>query len=93
METPFGPIGDHMSATPDLPEFFSARRAEFLSGLGEPAIDKLPRHGGYKQVARVDLEHLLGRRLTAADWDQATVAINRRGMAKRAQVEATNAVV
>ena len=75
----------------DVPELFSARRARFLSGLGQKALASLPRHGAFRQVARADLEHLMARKLTAGDWDKATIAINRDGLAQRAHTEDSEA--
>ena len=78
---------------PDLPPYFSARRAAFLSGQSEKVIARrradgsLPPRGPYAAVGREDLELVMGRTLSAADWDRSTVEINRAGMAKR-EVEA-----
>jgi hypothetical protein len=73
-----------MAESVDVPELFSQRRGEFMSGLNRKTIAaKLPLHGVYNQIARTDLEGLIGRRLTAQDWDRATVAINRAGLEER----------
>ena len=77
-----------MDASPDVPEFFSQRRARFLSGLGRKAVERLPLHGTFRQIARADLERLIGRRLTAQDWNEATIAINRVGLPRAQEVEA-----
>jgi hypothetical protein len=69
---------------PEVPEYFSARRAMFISGAGRKRVDALPKHGPFRQVARADVEHLLlrDRAITIEDWDRATIAINHAGLAK-----------
>ena len=68
--------------TIEVPEYFSARRAMFLSGAGRRRVDKLKKHGDFRQVSRADVERFLmqGRRITIEMWDAATVAINHAGI-------------
>ena len=66
----------------EVPEYFSARRAMFLSGAGRRRVDRLKKHGDFKQVAKADVERFLmaDRRITVEMWDAATVAINHAGL-------------
>lgn len=73
----------------DVPDFFSARRARFMSGLGRKALAKLPRHGYFRQISREDLERRLLRTLTAADWDSASVEISRTHLARKSRSHTT----
>ena len=70
----------------DCPPLFSQRRAAFLSGLSRGALSRLIADGNLPvnesgQVSRQDLESFLGFRISAQRWDDATIAIQRAGMA------------
>jgi hypothetical protein len=73
----------------DVPELFSQRRAAWLTGLNRATIAKLvsdgtlPAQTTFCQVAREDVERVIGRKLTREDWDKCTVAANRAAMARR----------
>ena len=64
--------------TDAVPEFFSAKRARYISGAGRKRVEALPKHGPFKQVARADVEHLLMRdkAITPSDWDRATLRLH-----------------
>jgi len=75
--------GISLADSVDVPEYMSARRASFISGRSPKTIALLPKHGPFRQVARADLEALIGHRVTVAMWDQATIEINHAGLSKR----------
>jgi hypothetical protein len=69
----------------DVPDYFSKRRASFLSGLSRNVIaswidDGLLLANDRGQVSRASLEARLDRRISADDWNRATVEISRAGM-------------
>ncbi len=63
-----------------MPTRCSRRRAKYLSGLSTAAIEQLvsPTRGeGYCNVPIAALEHILGRKITWEDWEDAGNRINR----------------
>ena len=73
-----------------LPATISTRRAAALSGFAHSTIANMTRGpmpalrstGASRSIPLADLEQVLGRRFTEQDYDNATIALERRRRAR-----------
>jgi len=71
-----------------VPERCSMRRAKALTGLGRAALEPLMADDGtrgYRSIPMAAVERIVGRAITLADWDKATLAISHEAMAGRVE--------
>jgi hypothetical protein len=66
----------------EVPILMSKARAAVIAGISRPTLDRwlrddlLTTHGAFNQISRGELENLLGRSITMAVWDAATLKLN-----------------